>query len=177
VISVMNADGSNLNWSTFLGGWASEEALGLARGADGDLVVVGVTGSDDFPVTNGAFDTEFDWLQAADAFVTKFHLGGSTGLADGSLPAVGDLTASPNPFNPRTTLRFELAAASPVSLQLYDGCGRCVRTLVQGDFPAGSHDAIWNGRDDAGRELAAGTYLAVLRSGGAATARKVCILK
>ncbi len=57
----------------------------------------------------------------------------------------------PNPFNPRTTIRFDLPAAGQVRLVVYDLAGRLVRVLVEGEVSAGSHEAVWDGRDATGR--------------------------
>jgi len=75
------------------------------------------------------------------------------------------LTAYPNPFNPQTSIAFELAAGGQVRLTIHDLGGRLVRTLAAGDFPAGRHESTWDGRDDAGRGLASGSYLARLVAG------------
>ncbi len=66
---------------------------------------------------------------------------------------------APNPFNPSTTIRFALPEAGAASLSIYDVNGRHVRTLVDGDATAGTHDVVWDGRDGLGREAASGVYL------------------
>jgi hypothetical protein len=73
---------------------------------------------------------------------------------------------TPNPFNPRTTIRFDLPAAGPVRLSVYDLTGRLVKVLVEGEIPAGSHEAVWDGRDASGRGMASGNYFARLEAGG-----------
>lgn len=72
----------------------------------------------------------------------------------------------PNPFNPRTTLRFDLPEPGFARLCVYDVAGHFVRTLVAGNLPAGSHEAAWDGRDAAGREVGSGSYLARLEFAG-----------
>jgi hypothetical protein len=72
----------------------------------------------------------------------------------------------PNPFNPMTTIRFDLPAAGQVRLAIYDLAGRLVRVLVEGEIPAGSHEAVWDGRDSTGRSAPSGSYLARLVAGG-----------
>jgi len=71
----------------------------------------------------------------------------------------------PNPFNPSTQIRYELREAAEAALTVYDVAGRRVRGLTTGFQAAGMHTAAWNGRDDAGREVASGVYLVELRSG------------
>jgi photosystem II stability/assembly factor-like uncharacterized protein len=75
------------------------------------------------------------------------------------------LVAMPNPFNPRTTLRWELATAGRVRLEIFDVRGRRVRRLVDRDLPAGPHALGFDGRDDNGRELASGVYYILLDTG------------
>jgi len=68
--------------------------------------------------------------------------------------------AAPNPFNPLTTIAFDLPRAEPVSLRVYDTAGRLVRTLLAGNGgKAGRNEVVWNGRDDHGKQAASGVYL------------------
>jgi pullulanase len=71
----------------------------------------------------------------------------------------------PNPFNPRTTLAFDLPDPADVRLTIYDVAGRQVRGLLDDRLPAGFHEVVWNGRDDAGRELPSGVYMAAIHAG------------
>ncbi|MBK6733382.1 MAG: T9SS type A sorting domain-containing protein [bacterium] len=71
--------------------------------------------------------------------------------------------ATPNPFNPRTTLRFSLSRPGEVTLDVYDLSGRRLRTLVSGSLPAGEHVAEWDGCDERGLAAASGVYLMQLR--------------
>jgi len=68
----------------------------------------------------------------------------------------------PNPFNPTTTIAFELPAAGEATLTVYDVKGRLVRHLRAGPHAAGRYSASWDGRDDAGRRVAGEVFLAVL---------------
>lgn len=68
----------------------------------------------------------------------------------------------PNPFNPSTQLRFELAQAAHVELAIYDVRGRLVRSLANGRLPGGAHSRRWDGQDASGRPVASGVYLARL---------------
>ncbi len=77
--------------------------------------------------------------------------------------AVASLTASPNPFNPRTTISFTLPHAGDAKLAVYDLAGRRVATLVEGPLPEGPTSLDWDGRDDAGRAQPSGVYLLRLR--------------
>ncbi len=101
-------------------------------------------------------------------------------------PGVGDLppgTAArlypptPNPFNPVTHLRFDLARPAAVEFGIYDVRGRLVRTLVTGELPAGVHEAAWDGRDADGRAQAAGVYVARLDAGRETFTQRLVLLK
>lgn len=83
----------------------------------------------------------------------------------------------PNPFNPRTVIRYELAQAGPVELSIHDVRGRLVRRLENGPRPAGSHELIWNGTDSAGRGVASGVYFVRLVSSSYRAEQKVTLVR
>ena len=69
--------------------------------------------------------------------------------APGDVPAVTRLVGNaPNPFNPQTTIAFDLARAQSVRLEVFDLRGRLVRRLQDGVLAAGRHEVRWDGRDD-----------------------------
>ena len=74
------------------------------------------------------------------------------------------LAAWPNPFNPRVTITFNLAAPAAGEIALYDLAGRRLRTLASGELPAGEQQRTWDGRDEHGRLLPSGIYLCRLRT-------------
>jgi hypothetical protein len=85
---------------------------------------------------------------------------------------------TPNPFNPRTNIRFDLPHGQRVSLGVFDLAGRMVRTLVAGEILAtGSHAREWNGRDDTGKSVAAGVYFYRLDLGQSSETRSMVLLK
>lgn len=79
----------------------------------------------------------------------------------------------PSPTRGAVMLRYALVLAGRVQLELIDATGRRVRVLRSGDEPAGSHETVWDGRDDAGREVAAGMYFACLRAGDTFSVQRV----
>jgi hypothetical protein len=84
---------------------------------------------------------------------------------------------SPNPFNPRTTIRFSLAQAAPAQLVIYDVNGRQVRTLADGPQTAGPHVLVWDGTDDAGHRVPSGIYWSKLTTAGYKSNMKMVVLK
>jgi hypothetical protein len=73
------------------------------------------------------------------------------------------LNPFPNPFNPSVTIPVDLPAMTEISLTVHDILGAHVRTLHAGPAPEGRGWFVWNGKDEAGRTVASGTYLIVLR--------------
>jgi hypothetical protein len=67
--------------------------------------------------------------------------------------------AQPNPFNPTTTIRYEVAEPGVVKLHIYDQLGQRIRTLVDDVNAPGRYEVRWNARDDTGRNMASGTYI------------------
>jgi len=83
----------------------------------------------------------------------------------------------PNPFNPVTAIEYGVSAPGVVRLDLYDGGGRFVRTLVQGEHAAGVHRTLWDGRDAHGRRAPSGVYFSRLRVAGEVFTRKLVLLE
>lgn len=93
-------------------------------------------------------------------------------------PALTQLVgAHPNPFNPQTTVRFELAEAGPVDLAVYDLTGRRVARLVHEQRRAGRYSETWNGCADDGRRAASGVYVVRLETVAGADLQKVMMVK
>lgn len=87
------------------------------------------------------------------------------------------LDAAPNPFNPRTTIRYELPQAAQVTLTVYDLAGRRIRTLFVGAAKAGANVITWDGTDSAGLPSGSGVYFCRLVTGGEATSIKLLLLE
>jgi hypothetical protein len=107
---------------------------------------------------------------------------GRAGTGEGDdgagVPSVTALrSAYPNPFNPSTTIPFSLVSQERVLLQIYDAQGKLVRTLRNDVVPAGQHEAVWDGRDNSGSQMATGVYFVRLIAGSYEMTRKVVMLK
>jgi len=100
-----------------------------------------------------------------------------TGVSQAPRPGA-TLAAYPNPFNPATALKFSLPEAAAVSVFVTDVQGRRVRSLVVRESrPAGEQSLAWDGRDDAGRALPSGLYVAQLEAADARASCKLLLLK
>jgi hypothetical protein len=98
----------------------------------------------------------------------------STDLA--SVPLQSSLSPGfPNPFNAQVVLPYTIGEAGHTRLAMFDMTGRLVRTLVSGHRDAGSHRVTWDGRDEAGRRVASGVYLARLHADSDATIKLMLV--
>ncbi len=105
-----------------------------------------------------------------------------TGLVSGTEDLPGarrvSVTAHPNPFNPSTTIAFELPGAMDVSLDIYDLQGRLVRRLLdESPYVAGSHKQVWDGRNAGGQTTASGVYFYRFTAGDQKRVGKLTLLK
>ena len=83
----------------------------------------------------------------------------------------------PNPFNPTTTLRFEMPQVSDVNLTIFNMLGQKVKTFNMNDTPAGYHSIKWDATNDYGDPVGAGVYLYQLRANEFVKTRKMVLLK
>jgi len=102
----------------------------------------------------------------------------TTEVISPTAPRSSLLKAWPNPFNPRTSVKFTLPAATRVDLDIYDLAGRCVHTLEHGTvLSAGDHQRVWDGRDGQGRSLPSGVYLCRLKAGQEMTSIQLTLIR
>jgi len=83
----------------------------------------------------------------------------------------------PNPFNPETTIAFEMPKASRISLRIYNLQGQLSKNLFAGDIEAGRHQMVWDATNDLGAKAAAGIYFYVLQAGAISASRKLALVK
>jgi hypothetical protein len=84
----------------------------------------------------------------------------------------------PNPFNPQTTISFDMPEALPVRLAVYDISGRLMEVLLNDDMAhQGRNQVIWQGRDQSGRQFPSGTYFYRLKAGGYVETKRMTLLK
>jgi hypothetical protein len=83
----------------------------------------------------------------------------------------------PNPFNPTTTLRFDLPELSDMTLTIYNMLGQKVKTFSMQSIPAGYHSVTWDATNDLGVQVGAGVYLYQLQTKDFVKTRKMVLLK
>ncbi len=163
-------------------------------------ILLSTNGGADFDqvIAEGALNGSFNWTVDALAGSTNrvkviCHdtAGNSTEAVSaanftiGGVSAVGDVPAgrvalaqnAPNPFNPRTEIKFSVPTDQDVTLRIYNVEGRLVRTLIQGRQVAGAHSVMWSGQDDQGGMVASGLYFYRLNTDSGTLTRKMTLLK
>jgi len=83
----------------------------------------------------------------------------------------------PNPFNPATTISFELKRPQHAILAVYDIAGRLVKTLDEGFRVSGPHQVTWDGTDRNGARVSSGVYVYRLEADSGVTSRKLVVMK
>jgi hypothetical protein len=118
------------------------------------------------------------WTGFSGPVALAFRVDGqnAVGVGTGGPPSSPALQASPTPFRSTTRLTHALSRSGPAQLTIFSLDGRRVRELERGVRPAGVHDAEWNGRDDAGRGVPAGLYLARLDGPDGRFVRRVVLI-
>ena len=93
-------------------------------------------------------------------------------------PATFELRQNtPNPFNPTTAITFSITKDSPVRLAVYDVNGRLLRTLADRAMSAGTHGAVWDGRDARGHAVASGVYVYRLTTDEGTLVRRMMLVR
>jgi len=102
----------------------------------------------------------------------SFEYSDAVTVTVGSRPQVYDVKNFPNPFNPITTIRFELPKASKVKLSVYDITGQLIATLVDEYLEEGIYQEAFDARD-----LPSGVYFSILQTEGIKVTRKILLIK
>ena len=103
---------------------------------------------------------------------------GQVSIIDETLPIIYNLhNAYPNPFNPVTSLRYELPQDALVNITIYDMMGRQVKTLVNSSQTAGYKSIQWNATNNIGQPVSAGLYLYTIQAGDFRQTKKMVLLK
>jgi hypothetical protein len=84
---------------------------------------------------------------------------------------------SPNPFNPQTSIMFDMPVAGDVNVSVFNVLGQNVTNLVDGHMEAGTHEVIWNGKDRDGATVASGIYFYRIDTDQYSETKKMMLLK
>lgn len=126
-----------------------------------------------------------EWV---DIFFDKYYMYRGIYLSPTSVTAIGDEVAEvptafslsqnfPNPFNPQTAIRYELADRGHVTITVHNLLGEEVAKLVDAVQGAGSYEITWDGRSSSGIVVTSGVYFYRLQAGSSISVRKMVLLK
>jgi hypothetical protein len=153
----------------------------VGEGLDVSVVVMGhgegFLGAGELMRVEAIGQTELGQIAVDARGIDNAKLSGDV-AGDVALPAAFAVRPNyPNPFNPMTTISFDLAKPGHVRVAIYDISGRLVRTLVSEDRAAGSHAVIWDGANEAGGRAASGQYLYRVTTDSHDVTRKMLMVK
>lgn len=94
-----------------------------------------------------------------------------------NLPSEFATAVYPNPFNPATTISYDLPADGDVSIVIYDAIGQEIRQLVNNGHTAGRYSVQWDAKDALGRNVGSGVYIAKIKAGSFSSTQKMLLLK
>lgn len=83
----------------------------------------------------------------------------------------------PNPFNPSTTIEFNIGSSEYVTLEIYNSLGEKVKTLASGIFPMGRHSLKWDATDDSGNKVNSGIYIYRITTENYVNTKRMLLLK
>lgn len=86
-------------------------------------------------------------------------------------------SAYPNPFNPRISIAYQLSSAKPVKIDVYNGRGQLIKTLVNESKQAGQYTVEWNGSSQNGNPMSSGIYYLRMQAGSIREIRKITLQK
>jgi hypothetical protein len=93
------------------------------------------------------------------------------------IPQEFGVNSYPNPFNPSTTVSYDLPSAEQVTIVIYDVLGQEIRRLVDDQKAAGRYNIRWDARDNSGRSVGSGVYIAKIEAGAFSQSQKMLLLK
>ena len=153
----------NEEWNQTLGGSDFDKGSAIQQTADGGYIITGWTNS----FGNGNDDA---WLIKVENPLVE--------IDESFKPNVFALHHNyPNPFNPFTTVRYNLPEDAMVNITIYNMMGRQVRTLINRHQSAGYQSVQWNATNDAGSPVSAGIYLYMIQKGEFRQTKKMVLLK
>lgn len=165
VVCKLSDDASKLDYTHYVESGSANRGNGITLDNAGDIYFTGTVGV------------------PASVYVSKLRGERGNTAADVQSPSLSRLALAanvPNPFNPKTSIRYTLPAEAEganVKLGVYDVNGRLVRLLLNDRRSSGEHSIDWFGRDDAGRPVSAGVYFYRLSWGAESLTKSMVLIK
>lgn len=137
--------------------------LALIQNAESSSFGLDTTNTD--PPSRQTWEFTGVWAPFRDQLISEYMIRCTFDAETSAVALVDPIVASytllenfPNPFNPTTTIRYNMPNSGKVTLKVFDINGRLVNTLVNGQNPQGMHRIIWDGTDTYGNKMSSGIY-------------------
>jgi ligand-binding sensor domain-containing protein len=188
---------TKINWTTYTteNGLADNDVRAIAEDKNGDMWFGTGNGVSWFDGTNWETYTTADGLAGnrvnaiavdhdgtvwfgTDSGVSRYGGTVTTVEAPESHPSIITINGIyPNPFNPSTTISFSLPGEGFVSLDIYNLHGQKIRSLISRTLNAGSHSAVWDGKDERAMTAASGVYIVRLSTGAITASQRMTLVR
>lgn len=110
--------------------------------------------------------------------IVFFDLTSKDDQQSNALPVTTEIKSIyPNPFNPETTIEFNLKESSQVNIRVYNLKGQLVKTLIDSKYEAGNHKIVWNGRNSNEQKVASGLYFCKMETKEKSVTKKMILMK
>jgi hypothetical protein len=168
-------------WTKQFGGSNFDVLFSITKENDRSILIAGATSSNDEDVSGNHGGAEDVWLvnlgkcndrisaSADDDITTKTTISGEQRKVM--------LNNYPNPFSNSTTISFFLNQSQKVSIQIFDETGKFVRTLTDAKMQAGTHQLVWNAKDEKGNAVNAGIYFLRMQAGDYTETKKLVVVR
>jgi hypothetical protein len=172
--------GTNLSSDPGFYAWTEDNPYAL--GQDSPCIDAGTTDFSIFDIPDWYVFPTYDLEGNPRIYGNQVDIGayewqGQTDIDDlVTVPAIS-MSIYPNPFNPQTTISFNLPETEPISLSIFNLKGQKVRELFSGILNAGNHNFVWNGTDSSGREVSSGIYFTRMETGIQERTCKMMLIK
>lgn len=147
--------------------WTQASPVDLSAYVDSTLQI-------GFYFTSGTYNSDNGW------YIDDIRIDGITSIDEDEMPIPRQfklLQNFPNPFNPSTTIGYELSQTTQIELNIYNISGQKIRTIVAGKHPAGTYQVQWDGKNAIGQEVSSGVYLYRLKTASLVLSRKMLLLR
>jgi len=161
--------------------WATNNYSATSGGSDGFMDISQLPFNIKYEIRVGVFDVNSEKVKNSDIkgiWIKKVYSGINDVASNIELPNDFSLLQnSPNPFNSKTVIRYQLPRNGTAKISIFNLLGQKVRTLMDERKPMGYYTVCWDGKDDNGRTMASGIYFYKMKAGEFTDIKKMVLLK